>query len=62
MTLDIYAGLFPDDVDEVGSRLDALVPHLDSRLVEGGTNDSETALDLINVWCPRADSNCRHPL
>jgi hypothetical protein len=36
MTLDIYAGLFPDDVDEVGSRLDALVPHLDSRLVEGG--------------------------
>jgi integrase len=28
MTLDIYAGLFPDDLDEVGSRLDALVPHM----------------------------------
>src|SRR5690349_13899944 len=28
MTLDIYAGLFPDDLDQVGARLDALVPHL----------------------------------
>ena len=28
MTLDIYAGLLPDDLDEVGARLDALVPHM----------------------------------
>lgn len=28
MTLDIYAGLFPDDLAEVGSRLDALVPQM----------------------------------
>ncbi|SES45776.1 Site-specific recombinase XerD [Pedococcus cremeus] len=40
MTLDIYAGLFADDLDQVGSRLDSLVPqmcHNDGRLpsVEG---------------------------
>lgn len=28
MTLDIYAGLLPDDLDEVGARLDALVPQM----------------------------------
>jgi len=28
MTLDVYAGLFPDDLDEVAVRLDALVPQM----------------------------------
>jgi integrase len=28
MTLQIYAGLFADDLDEVASRLDSLVPHM----------------------------------
>lgn len=28
MTLDIYAGLFADDLDQVGSRLDSLVPQM----------------------------------
>lgn len=27
MTLDVYAGLFSDDLDAVGRALDALVPH-----------------------------------
>ncbi len=28
MTLDVYAGLFPDDLDAVGRSLDALVPQM----------------------------------
>lgn len=28
MTLDVYAGLFADDLDSVAERLDALVPQL----------------------------------
>lgn len=28
MTLDIYAGLFQDDLDDVAARLDVLVPQM----------------------------------
>jgi integrase len=45
MTLDIYAGLFPDDLDEVGSRLDTLVPHMchirETDSSKKGADDSE---------------------
>jgi integrase len=45
MTLDIYAGLFLDDLDEVGSRLDTLVPHMchirETDSSKKGADDSE---------------------
>jgi integrase len=47
MTLDIYAGLFPDDMGEVASRLDALVPQMchnrESDSSEEGPEDGENS-------------------
>lgn len=48
MTLDIYAGLFPDDLDAVAASLDSHVPHLchieHVRMIEAGESDDENTL------------------
>ena len=41
MTLDVYAGLFADDLDSVAIALDALVPH--QRPTSGSTDPSAPA-------------------
>ena len=53
MTLDVYSDLFGGDLDDVAGRLDsararALADYLRT---EAGIR-----------WCPRQDSNLRHPL
>jgi hypothetical protein len=35
MTLDVYAGLFGDDLDSVADRLDALVPQMRHKAADG---------------------------
>lgn len=46
MTLDVYAGLFPDDLDAVGESMDALVPFLCHREADGGGNGNAPASDF----------------
>jgi integrase len=45
MTLDVYAGLFGDDLDEVANRLDEAVAGRDADYLRTGTNDARV-IDL----------------
>jgi hypothetical protein len=47
MTLDVYAGLFGDDLDSVADRLDALVPQMCHKA-------QETIVDLADVRASKA--------
>lgn len=44
MTLDVYAGLFSDDLDDVADRLDGLVPPV---CPEGGAHATGKAVDEL---------------
>ena len=53
MTLDVYSGLFDDDVDGVAARLDEQIrrvePHLESRV---------SSLESVNPMCTRRSRTC----
>ena len=58
MTLDVYAGLFSDDLDSVAVALDPLVPQrLFSTRQQCPLGAAKPVLTCGNAGCPRQDSN-----
>ena len=67
MTLNLHAGLFPNDLATGALSLDTHMPLMCHNRPLGFVQGEwwmrvTPPLTFANVWCPRQDSNLRHPL